>query len=148
MKKDNEKINVLVNANYTDKEKTALYENYILSSTDKKYPIIKESGININEYLKYKNQEFAADKEDDGTVSGKSVSGSKKNKVFDYIESMPITYTQKIMLYGMEYTVSDNDQKLIVNYINSIPGKTNDEKLEMLSQFKGFTIYKNGTFKY
>lgn len=148
MKKDNEKINVLINAKYTDKEKTALYENYILSKSDEKYPIIKESGININEYLKYKNQEFVADKKDDGTIQGKSISGSKKNKVFDYIESMPITYTQKVLLYGMDYTLSNNDQKLIVNYINSLPGKTKDEKLEMLSQFKGFTIYKDGSFKY
>lgn len=148
MKKDNEKINVIVDANYSNKEKTLLYENYILNESDKKYPIIKESGININEYLKYKTQEFSADKKDDGTLEGKSISGSKKTKVWNYIENMDITYTQKLVLYGMEYTLSDREQNQIINYINNLPNKTNKEKLEMLSQFKGFTIYKDGSFTY
>ena len=141
----------MLDNNYSNKEKTALYENYILSSTDKKYPIIKETftenGLNITKYLQYKSQEFSADKKDDGTVDGKSISGSKKKKVWDYIENMNITYTQKLILYGLEYTPSNREQKQIINYINSLP-LTNKEKLEMLNQFQGFTIYKNGTFKY
>lgn len=149
--KDKDKIQILLDNNYSNKEKTALYENYILSSTDKKYPIIKETftenGLNINKYLKYKSQEFSSDKKDDGTVDGKSISGSKKKKVWDYIENMNITYTQKLILYGLEYTPTNREQTQIVNYINSLP-KTSQEKLEILDQFQGFTIYKNGTFKY
>ncbi len=148
MKKDSEKIDVIVNSNYSNKEKTLLYENYILNDSDKKYSIIKETGMNINEYLKYKTQEFSADKKDDGTLEGKSISGSKKTKVWNYIENMDITYTQKLVLYGMEYTLSDREQSQIINYIGNLPNKTNREKLEMLSQFKGFTIYKDGSFTY
>ena len=152
MKKDSDKIDVLINADYTNKEKTALYEQYIVASNDKKYPIIKETftenGLNIAKYLKYKNQEFKADRKDDGTLEGKSISGSKKEKVWNYIENMNITYTQKLILYGLEYAPTDREQKQIVNYINSLPNKTSKEKLEILNQFQGFTIYKNGTFKY
>lgn len=152
LKKDNEKIDVLLNSNYTNKEKTALYEQYILSSSDKQYPIIKEaftdSGLNIQKYLEYKNQEFSADKKDDGTVDGKTVSGSKKTKIWNYIENMNISYTQKLLLYGLEYTPSDSQQQQIINYVKSLPNKTNKEKLEILSQFQGFTIYKDGTVKY
>lgn len=148
MKKDSEKIEVLVNSNYNNKEKTALYEQYILSSTDKKYPIIKEAGIDINQYLKYKQQEFTSDKEDDGTLEGKTISGSKKEKVWNYIEGMNLSYTKKLILYSLEYTPSDSQKQQIVNYIESLPGKTKQEKLDILSQFKGFTIYKDGTFKY
>lgn len=152
LKKDNEKIDVLLNPNYTNKEKTALYEQYILSSSDKQYPIIKEaftdSGLNIQKYLEYKNQEFSADKKDDGTVNGKTVSGNKKTKVWNYIENMDITYTQKLLLYGLEYTPSDSQQQQVINYVKSLPNKTNKEKLEILSQFKGFTIYEDGTVKY
>lgn len=152
LKKDNEKINVLINSNYTNKEKTALYEQYILSSSDKQYPIIKEAftdyGLNIQKYLEYKSQDFSTDKEDDGTVNGKTVSGSKKTKVWNYIENMDITYTQKLLLYGLEYTPSDSQQQQIINYVKGLPNKTNEEKLEILSQFKGFTIYEDGTVKY
>lgn len=146
IKKEQEKIKILADSNYSNRTKKAIYENTI-GSDDKKYEIVKSTNININEYLKYKNQEFTSDKEDDGTVNGKSVSGSKQQKVWDYIENMNITYTQKIMLYGMEYSLSDNQKKQVVNYINNL-NISKQEKLDMLSQFKGFTIYKDGTFKY
>ena len=152
MKKNSDKINALIDADYTNKEKTALYEQYILESTDKKYPIIKETftenGLNITKYLKYKNQDFSADRKDDGTLEGKSISGSAKQKRKEYIENMGITYTQGIILYGLECTPSDNDKKQIVNYIKTMPNKTNKEKLEILKQFEWITIYKDGRYSY
>lgn len=152
MKKDSEKINVIINGNYTNKEKTALYENYILSATDEKYSIIKETGIDINEYLKYKlaeaNGEFGADRKDDGTVKGEAIRGSAKQKRKEYIENMSVTYTQAAILYGLECTPSDNNKKQIVNYIKTMPNKTNTERLEMLKQFEWITVYKDGTIEY
>lgn len=152
MKKDSEKIKVLASSDYDNKEKTALYEQYILSTEDKKYPIVKTTNIDITQYLQYKlaesNKEFKADREDDGTVTGKSVSGSAKQKRWQYIENMNITYTQKLILYGLECTPNDSQQRQIINYVKSLPNKTNKEKLEILSQFKGFTIYKDGRVKY
>lgn len=152
LKTNKEKMEVLANTKYTDKEKTTLYETYILSDSDAKYPIIKETftqnGLNITKYLDYKAQEFTSDKEDDGTVDGKSVSGSKKEKVVNYIDSIEgATYTQKLILLGLEYSLSDYEKSQIVNYIDSLD-KTNEEKLDILSNFKGFTIYKDGTFDY
>lgn len=148
--KDIEKIKTLANSNYDEKTKKAIYENS-LGKRDNKFNIMKETfttnGLNTTKYLKYKSQEFESDKTDDGTLNGKTVSGSKKKKVWNYIEQMDITYTQKLLLYGLEYTPSNREQTQIVNYINSLP-KTQQEKLEMLSKFQGFTIYKDGTFKY
>lgn len=150
MKKDSEKIKVLASSDYDNKEKTALYEQYILSTEDKKYPIVKTTNIDITQYLQYKladsNGKFDSDKKDDGTVKGKSIRGSREQKRWQYIENMNITYTQKLILYGLECTPSNREQTQIVNYINSLP-KTQQEKLEMLSKFQGFTIYKDGTFK-
>lgn len=147
--KDIEKIKTLANSNYDENTKKAIYENS-LGKRDNKFNIMKETfttnGLNTTKYLKYKSQEFESDKTDDGTLNGKTVSGSKKKKVWNYIEQMDITYTQKLLLYGLEYTPSNREQTQIVNYINSLP-KTQQEKLEMLSKFQGFTIYKDGTFK-
>lgn len=148
--KDIEKIKTLANSNYDENTKKAIYENS-LGKRDNKFNIMKETfttnGLNTTKYLKYKGQEFESDKTDDGTLNGKTVNGSKKKKVWNYIEQMDITYTQKLLLYGLEYTPSNREQTQIVNYINSLP-KTQQEKLEMLSKFQGFTIYKDGTFKY
>ena len=150
--KDKDKITILLNSACSREEKTALYEQYILSTEDKKYPIVKTTNIDITQYLQYKlaesNKEFKADREDDGTVTGKSVSGSAKQKRWQYIENMNITYTQKLILYGLECTPNDSQQRQIINYVKSLPNKTNKEKLEILSQFKGFTIYKDGRVKY
>lgn len=150
--KDKDKITILLNSACSREEKTALYEQYILSTTDKKYSIVKTTNIDITQYLQYKlaeaNGKFDSDKKDDGTVTGKSVSGSAKQKRWQYIENMNITYTQKLILYGLECTPNDIQQKQIVNYVKSLPNKTNKEKLEILSQFKGFTIYKDGRVKY
>ena len=148
--KDIEKIKTLANSNYDENTKKAIYENS-LGKRDNKFNIMKETfttnGLNTTKYLKYKSQEFESDKTDDGTLNGKTVNGSKKKKVWNYIEQMDITYTQKLLLYGLEYTPSNREQTQIVNYINSLP-KTQQEKLEMLSKFQGFTIYKDGTFKF
>ena len=148
--KDIEKIKTLANSNYDENTKKAIYENS-LGKRDNKFNIMKETfttnGLNTTKYLEYKSQEFESDKTDDGTLNGKTVNGSKKKKVWNYIEQMDITYTQKLLLYGLEYTPSNREQTQIVNYINSLP-KTKQEKLEMLSKFQGFTIYKDGTFKY
>ena len=144
--KNKDKIDVVLNSSYSNKEKSAIYENYI-GKEDDVYQILKNTDININQYLKYKEQDFAADKIDDGTLSGKSVSGSKKEKIRSYIDDMQITYMQKLMLFGSQYTLLDREQTQIVNYIESL-NKTRQEKLDMLSKFKGFTIYKDGRFTY
>lgn len=78
--KDKDKIQVLLDSNYSNKEISAIYENYILSSNNKSFKAIKASGIDIKVYLKYVQQEFKADKTDDGTTKGKTVSNSKKSK--------------------------------------------------------------------
>ena len=149
LKKDSEKIEAIVNSNYSNKEKQALYEKTLLSDSDKKYPIIKEAGVNIQEYLKYKLQDFSADKKEDGTVSGKSISGSSKQKRYNYIMSMEnASNTQKLILFALEYEPSNNNEKQrIVNFVTNLD-KSNEEKLEIIGQFKGVTVYKNGTFTY
>ncbi len=147
--KDKDKIQILLDSNYPYTEKQSLYENYILDNQDKKYPIIKEAGVNIQEYLKYKLQDFSADKKDDGTVSGKSISGSSKQKRYNYIMSMKnLSNTQKLILFALEYEPSSNNEKQrIVNFVTNLD-KSNEEKLEIIGQFKGVTVYKNGTFTY
>ena len=57
-------------------------------------------------------------------------------------------YMQKAILFGLESTPDKSDKAKIVNYITSLSGKTNKEKLEMLDQFSWITIYKDGSFKY
>ena len=145
--KDSEKLEVLANSKYDEKTKKVIYENS-LGKKDTKYDIVKESftgsSLNMSKYLQYKAQEFKADKKDDGTVNGKSITGSKKNKVFDYINSIKgATYTQKLILYALEYRPRNaSDREIVENYVRNLPNKTVKEKLEIMSKFAGVTLNK------
>ena len=151
--KDSEKLEVLANSKYDEKTKKAIYENS-LGKKDTKYDIVKGSftgsGLNMSKYLQYKAQEFKADKKNDGTVNGKSITGSKKDKVFDYINSIKgATYTQKLILYALEYKPSSSsDREIVENYVRNLPNKTAKEKLEIMSKFAGVTVYKNDSYTY
>ena len=143
MKKDNEKINVLVNANYTDKEKTALYENYILSSTNTTYPLLKKSGIDIDEYMKYLQQDFKSEKKDNGTTSGKTVAGSAKRKTYEYVNSMNISYEQKLLLLGTQYKLNNAERTKLYNYVKTLD-YSQEEMQKVFEKLQGFTVYKDG----
>ena len=151
--KDSEKLEVLANSKYNEKTKKAIYENS-LGKKDTKYDIVKESftgsGLNMSKYLQYKAQEFKADKKDDGTVNGKSITGSKKDKVFDYIDSIKgATYTQKLILYALEYKPSSSsDRKIVENYVRNMLNRTVKEKLEIMSKFAGVTVYEDNSYTY
>ena len=78
----NEKENYLYNSNFSNDQKTLLYENITLSdfSDESKYLNYKTSkllGIDINNWLNYSSQEFKSDI----APTGKTISGSKKNKL-------------------------------------------------------------------
>ena len=104
---------------------------------------MKDTNIDINKYLKYKTQQFESDKEDDGTVKGKSVSGSKKEKVIDYVEKMNITQGQKLLLLGINYKLSNSERSTLANYVNGLNIDKN-KKIEIYNKLQGFTVYKNG----
>ena len=152
--KSSDKIEILYNSKYSNEEKTSLYENYIKSKDDVKYDIIKTTGLNINSYLGYKlarsNGEFDSDKEDDGTEKGKTVKNSAKKKLYEYVNNIKgTTYTQKLVLTALEYKPEkESDKALVVNYINSLNNITESKRKEMISQFKGITVYKDGSIKY
>lgn len=145
--KDKDKIQILLDSKYTDKQITLIYETYIRNQNEKEYATMSKTGIDIKEYLKYKQQDFESDKKDDGTTTGKTISGSKKKKVYNYVNNMKIDYEQKLLLLGMQYSLKDSEKTKLANYINSLK-ITKDDKLEIYDRVSGFKVYKNGTVKW
>lgn len=144
--KDAEKINFLSNANFSDTTKKAIYINTV-GKKDNLYNVLEKTGINISEYLGYKIQKFESDKKDDGTVTGSSISGSKKAKVYEYVNNMDIAYEQRLLILGMQYGLTNQEKSKLVRYINGL-NIDKSEKLDIYQKLKGFTIYKDGTIKY
>lgn len=141
------KIKILANADYNKKDKELIYTNSIGSEDNLYTNIMKNTGININEYLKYKTQKFESDKKDDGTIDGKTINGSQKQKVYKYVNNMKINYNQRLLLLGTQYKLSTTERQQIANYIKGL-NITNTEKIEMYKKMKGFKIYKNGRITY
>lgn len=140
-KKEKEKIQILKDSDIGSKK--AIYESTI-GNDDKTYSILDNtSNFNIKDYLDYKLQDFSSDKEDDGTINGKTVSGSAKNKFYDYMDDSNFTYDQKLLLTGMKYKVTNSERENIFDIINEFD-LSSDEKLEIMSKMKGFKIYNDG----
>ena len=141
--KDKDKLEILLNSNYSSKEKTAIYENYILSSTNTTYPLLKKSGIDIDEYMKYLQQDFKSDKKENGTTSGKTVTGSAKRKTYEYVNSMNISYEQKLLLLGTQYKLNNAERTKLYNYVKTLD-YSQEEMQKVFEKLQGFTVYKDG----
>lgn len=142
--KNKDKIQILLDSKYSNKEIGSIYENYIKSEKDTEYDIIKKAGIDVKEYLKYKQQDFESDKKDDGTLKGKTVSKSKQKKVLQYLNSMKISGDQRLLLYAMQgYTTTASQKKQLANYVYGLT-MNKDDKLELYNKFSGFKVYKDG----
>lgn len=140
MKKNKEKINVLVNASYSDKAKKIIYKES-LNSEDKKIQLVDKLGLPLNQYLKYKQQEFENDKD----VDGETISGTKKQKVFDYLNSIPdkeLSIIYKQIICKLENINNYNSD--IVNYV--IENANASDKKELL-EILGFKVDKDGFIK-
>lgn len=144
-----DRVKILDNANYTANEKDKIYTQ-IINTDDNTYQILKKLDSNkniINQYLDYLQADLEADREDDGTEKGKAISGSKKKKVSNYINSIDskdMSYVQKLYLAGINTTLSAPERKKIYTYIKENTALTSKEKLEALDKLQGFTVYKNG----
>ena len=137
--KDKDKIQILVDSNYSKDEKESIYKNYI-NSKDKKTILVDKLGLPINQYLKYKTQTFENDKDTDG----ETISGSKKLKVYNYLNSISDEELsqdyKKIICKIEDINTYDND---IVNFVNSSKNLNYSERTEILKNI-GFKIDKSG----
>ena len=146
--KNADKIQILLDSNFSNKEISGIYSNYIKSEEDIEYDIMKATDIDIKEYLKYKQQEFESDKEDDGTLAGKTVSKSKQKKVVEYLNSMNIKGNQRLLLYANQgYSMTASQKTQLANYVEKLKIDSNT-KLKLYDKFSGFTVYKNGKVSY
>ena len=134
--KNTEKIQKLKQANYSSQTKQIIYENTI-GKDDEAYAAVKNV-VPIDSYLDYKSQSFYADKDS----NGKSISGSRKQKIVDYLNSSYMRYEDKLIILGMNNKLSSSELSLVFNYVNSQSIPTN-QKIAILKKVKGFTVNGN-----
>ena len=105
-----------------------------------KYAVAKSVG-GYSAYKTYSSElyDIKADKDEDG----KSINGSRKEKVINYINNLDADYGEKIILFKSEYPADDTYNYEIIEYLNS----RNDisyKEMESILKELGFKVDKKG----
>lgn len=74
---------------------------------------------------------------------GKSITGSRKEKVLDYINNLDADYYTKIILWKSEYTSDDTYNQEIVEYLNGRDDLSFAERIAVLRKL-GFDVTDDG----
>lgn len=131
---DAEKSQILIDSNYSDKEKKIIYSNYINKDDAIYNNLSKITGnkVNINQYLDYKTKgdELKADDNPDSNVKGKTVSGSKKKKIVNYLNNSDFSPVERLYIYGTQYSFDSKQKAKFKSYIDKAKqeGKINSEE--------------------
>ena len=129
----------VVEYNSFDDETKAAYDWAYLNP--EKYAVSKTVTDDIVTYRTYTKalSEIKADKDS----AGKTVSGSRKKKVVQYINGLDAEYGAKLVLYKLEYPSDDTYNGKIIEYVNGIEGFTFEQKANVLGEL-GFTVAADG----
>ena len=105
-----------------------------------KYKVAKAVG-GYSAYKTYQSElyDIKADKDE----SGKSISGSRKEKVVEYINNLDADYGEKLILFKSEYNADDTYNYEIIEYLNSRDDISYEETETILKEL-GFTVHSDG----
>ena len=108
------------------------------------YAVAKAVG-GYDAYRQYSSELFdiKADKDE----YGKSISGSRKEKVQAYINSLDADYYTKLILYKSEYTSYDDENYEIVEYLNNRADISYEEMRNILIEL-GFKVDAKGNISW
>ena len=112
------------------------------SKNPEKFTLSKAVASDVVTYRKYTGDlyDIKADKDEDG----KSISGSRKEKVIDYINNMDAEYGEKIILFKSEYPADDTYNYDIIDYLNGREDISYEEMETILKEL-GFKVSSDGT---
>lgn len=118
----------LLNSGYTEEEKEFFYQKQY--STDDNFPYYAAAGLPVDDYLSVKG--YTATLKADKDENGKSISGSKKQKLMDFLEGSDMSEEQKLFFFAQEYKISGAEAQTVRDYINGLD-TTDDVKEKLLA---------------
>ena len=115
------------------------------ANNPEKYTLSKAVTNDVKQYKQITSElyDIKADKDS----SGKSISGSRKEKVITYINNLDLDYGAKIILFKSEYPSDDTYNRDIVEYLN---GRADISYTDMETILKelGFTVDSKGNISW
>ena len=109
-----------------------------------KYALAKAVG-GYDAYKTYSSDlyDIHADKDE----NGKSINGSRKEKVLDYINNLDADYYEKIILFKSEYNADDTYNNEIIDYLNEREDISYKEMVAILKEL-GFNVDSKGNISW
>lgn len=145
--------NALINGETDRKEPIDLtgYENYssleemdYAKNSPENYAVAKAVGG----YEAFKGYSDALyDIKADKDKNGKSISGSRKEKVAEYINNLDADYYTKIILFKYEYNADDTYNYEIIEYLNGRSDISFEEEIKILRKL-GFEVDSKGNISW
>ena len=87
--------------------------------------------------------DIKADKDE----NGKSINGSRKEKVIDYINNLDADYGEKLILFKSEYNADDTYNYEIIDYLNG-RDDISYEEMETILKYIGFDVDSKGNISW
>jgi hypothetical protein len=117
--------------------------NYAYDNPEK-YTVAKAVG-GYESFRSYTSDlwDIKADKDE----NGKSINGSRKEKVIDYVNNMDADYGEKIILFKSEYNADDTYNEDIIEYLNSREDISYQE-METVLKYLGFEVDSQGNISW
>ena len=109
-----------------------------------KYAVSKAVG-GYDAYKTYSTELYNIKADKDS--SGKSIAGSRKEKVLDYINGLDIDYGSRIILFKNEYPADDTYNYDIIDYLNGRDDISYEEMVTILEELD-FTVDKYGNISW
>ena len=105
-----------------------------------KYAVAQAVG-GYKAYAQYANdlKAIKADKDE----NGETISGSRKEKVLDYINSLDLEYGMKLILYKSQYKADDTYNRNIIKYLDGTEDISYEDTVAILTEL-GFTVSEDG----
>lgn len=109
-----------------------------------KYAVSKSVG-GYATYMKYTNVLSGIKSNKD--TNGETISGSRKEKIINYINGLSMDYGQKLILFKNEYPSDSRYNREIVEYLNNRNDISADDMETILKEL-GFTVDNDGTVRW
>lgn len=133
-------VNKVINSGLADNQKAYLYKKFYNTDT---IDTIVNSSVSVDDYLIYTTKEFEADY----NSKGNAISGSRKNKVINYVNELEMTIPQKAILIKSTNTFKFNDYNNdIVSYVDELDIDYKD-KVKILKKLD-MTVDSDGTISW
>ena len=143
MSKESEKNKVLSDSNYSNKTKEIIYVNGTGKDDNLYNDLLRKTNIDMTEYIKYKNKisekAFLADKD----ANGKSITGSSKAKVIDYLNNNITGVENRLLIAGNSYSLTNAEKQKLAEYINQM-GMSREETVDIYKQLDKNFVVKDG----